>query len=154
MTREEAKEYANNMTYRDAINNLMKARSIPYRKATFIKVNELLKTLEQESMRDATPEEQEAIDRYIKSISKPTGVNFWDLTDGEYISRQAVMDCFKKWQPYMATRLHEFEKELSELPSVAMPPDHDGCKDCRWENQYENIPCMQCKQNYTDKWQI
>ena len=48
MTREEAEKYANNMTYRDAINNLMKARSIPYRKATFIKVNELLKALEQE----------------------------------------------------------------------------------------------------------
>lgn len=48
MTREEAEKYAKEMTYRDAINNLMKARSIPYRKATFIKVNELLKTLEQE----------------------------------------------------------------------------------------------------------
>lgn len=34
------------------------------------------------------------------------------------ISRQAVMDCFKKWQPYMATRLWDFEKELSALPSV------------------------------------
>ena len=41
-------------------------------------------------------------------------------TDGDLISRQAVMDCFKKWQPYMATRLHEFEKELSELLSVAI----------------------------------
>ena len=48
MTREEAEEYAKEMTYRDAINNLKQARSIPYRKATFIKVNELLKTLEQE----------------------------------------------------------------------------------------------------------
>ena len=48
MTREEAEKYADNMTYRDAINNLMKARSIPYRKATFIKINELLKALEQE----------------------------------------------------------------------------------------------------------
>ena len=34
------------------------------------------------------------------------------------ISEQAVIDCFKKWQPYIATRLHEFEKELFELPSV------------------------------------
>ena len=34
------------------------------------------------------------------------------------ISRQAVMDCFKKWQPYMATRLWDFEQELSALPSV------------------------------------
>ena len=48
MTNKEAEEYAKKMTYRDAINNLMKARSIPYRKATFIKVNELLNALEQE----------------------------------------------------------------------------------------------------------
>lgn len=53
MTREEAAKYAENMTYRDAINNLMKAKSIPYRKATFIKVNELLKVLEQEPCEDA-----------------------------------------------------------------------------------------------------
>lgn len=105
-------------------------------------------------MRDATPEEREAIDKYIKSISKPTGVNFWDLADGEYISREAVMDCYKKWQPYMATRLHEFEKELSELPSVAIPPDHDGCKDCKYETYPEYYyPCCECKQNYTDEWQ-
>ena len=31
--------------------------------------------------------------------------------------------------------------------------DHDGCEDCEYESHYENeIPCMQCKQNYTDKW--
>lgn len=33
------------------------------------------------------------------------------------ISRQAVMDCFKKWQ-HTATRLFDFEKELFSLPSV------------------------------------
>jgi len=42
----------------------------------------------------------------------------------DLISRQAVIDCFKKWQPYMATRLHEFENELSELPTIAI--SHDG----------------------------
>ena len=52
MTNQEAVEYAGNMTYRDAINNLMKARSIPYRKATFIKVKELLKALDQEPSND------------------------------------------------------------------------------------------------------
>lgn len=44
-------------------------------------------------MRDATPEEQEAIAKYIKSISKPTGVNFWALEQEpceDAISRQAV----------------------------------------------------------------
>lgn len=38
------------------------------------------------------------------------------------ISRQAVMNCFKKWQPYMATRLFGFEKELSSLPPVTPQP--------------------------------
>lgn len=47
MTREEAKKYAENMTYREAIYNLKQAKSVPYRKATFIKVNELLNELEQ-----------------------------------------------------------------------------------------------------------
>lgn len=36
----------------------------------------------------------------------------------DVISRQAVINCFKKWQPYMATRLWDFEKELSTIPSV------------------------------------
>ena len=48
MTREEAEKYAKNMTYREAICNLKQAKSVPYRKATFIKVNELLDELEQE----------------------------------------------------------------------------------------------------------
>lgn len=70
------------------------------------------------------------------------------------ISRQAVMNCFKKWQPYMATRLHEFEKELSKLPSVAIPTDHDGCKDCKHELKSDGeYPCSYCKQNYKDMWE-
>ena len=48
MTEEEAKRYAENMTYREAICNLKQAKSVPYRKATFIKVNELLDELEQD----------------------------------------------------------------------------------------------------------
>ena len=30
----------------------------------------------------------------------------------DVVSRQAVIDCYKKWQPYMSTRLLNFEKEL------------------------------------------
>lgn len=32
-------------------------------------------------MRDATREELESVDRYIKSISKPTGVNFFVILE-------------------------------------------------------------------------
>lgn len=48
MTEEEAKRYAENMTYREAFCNLKQAKSVPYRKATFIKINELLDELEQD----------------------------------------------------------------------------------------------------------
>ena len=34
-------------------------------------------------MRDATPEEQECIDNYLKDISEPTGVNIFDLIKDE-----------------------------------------------------------------------
>ena len=46
MTIEEAKEYAETMSYRDVIYNLKRAKCIPYRKATFIKLNELLDIVE------------------------------------------------------------------------------------------------------------
>lgn len=36
MTREEAKEYANKMTYRDAVYYALQGKCIPYRKATLI----------------------------------------------------------------------------------------------------------------------
>jgi len=50
----------------------------------------------------------------------------------DVISRQAVMDCFKKWQPYMATRLWNFEQELSALPSVK---PQESCED-----EYIKVP--------------
>ena len=34
-----------------------------------------------ENMRDATPEEQKSVQEYIDKISKPTGVNFYDVID-------------------------------------------------------------------------
>ena len=48
MTREEAEIYAQKMTYREAIYNLMQAKSIPYRKATLIKIHELLNLIDSE----------------------------------------------------------------------------------------------------------
>ena len=43
-----------------------------------MKINELAKELFGE-MRDLTEEEQKSYNEYLKSISKPTGINFWDL---------------------------------------------------------------------------
>ena len=48
------------------------------------------------------------------------------------ISLNAVKETFKKWQPYMATRLHDFERELFELPSVTpQRPMGHWDKSCR-----------------------
>ena len=46
MTNEEAKEYAKDMSYRDAVYNALQGRCIPYRKATLIKLYELLDMVE------------------------------------------------------------------------------------------------------------
>lgn len=46
MTNEEAEEYAKNITYRDAVYNALQGRCIPYRKATLIKLHELLDMIE------------------------------------------------------------------------------------------------------------
>jgi hypothetical protein len=53
-------------------------------------------------------------------------------TCGDAISRQAVMDYFRKWQPYMATRLWDYEQELKDLPSVTPQP--------RWIPVSERLP--------------
>lgn len=52
MNREEAEIYARNMSYEDALFNLTKAKAIPYKKATLIKVYELIQTLSQEPICD------------------------------------------------------------------------------------------------------
>lgn len=111
-------------------------------------------------MRDATPEEQEAIDKYIKSISKPTGVNVFDFykdkqADGDLISRQTVLDAF--WQLDAELRpssINAILDMIKQLPSVAIPQDHDGCKDCKYQDKSEyEMPCLECMHNYTDEWE-
>lgn len=69
MTREEAEKYAENMTYREAIHNLKQAKSVPYRKATFIKVNELLNELEQEPVIDKIRAEVKELGVYYDNDS-------------------------------------------------------------------------------------
>lgn len=42
MTVEEAKEYAKTMSYEEAVYNALQGRAVPYKKATKIKLDELL----------------------------------------------------------------------------------------------------------------
>ena len=72
------------------------------------------------------------------------------------ISRQAVLDCFKKWQPYMATRLLDFEKELSELPPVTPRPraGHWIVDVDRWGDIVTTVNgyrCSECNNFNTDR---
>jgi hypothetical protein len=46
MNMAEAKEIAKKMTYRDAVNNALRGRCVPYKKATRIKLKELLEMLD------------------------------------------------------------------------------------------------------------
>lgn len=47
-----------------------------------------------EPMRDATKEEIESVDNYIKSISKPTGVNFFAI-----LENGSTIEALKPKQP-------------------------------------------------------
>ena len=42
-------------------------------------------------MREATKEERESVRKYIESISKPTGVNFFDLLDGKDVKMEGYI---------------------------------------------------------------
>ena len=42
MTKEKAVEYAKTMSYSEAVYNALRGRAVPYKKATKIKLNELL----------------------------------------------------------------------------------------------------------------
>ena len=48
MNREEAKEYAKSMSYRQAVYNALQAKCVPYRKATLMKLHELLDAITEE----------------------------------------------------------------------------------------------------------
>ena len=73
MTREEAEEYAKEMTFHDAIYNALQGKCIPYRKATLIKLYELLDKLEQEPFEDAISR-QAAIDAIDNMVRRKFGI--------------------------------------------------------------------------------
>ncbi len=133
MTREDAKQWIHRKFNQGEAERLM--------------ADLVIKALEQEpceeyQMRNATPEEQKSIDDYIKSISKPTGVNFWDLEQepcSDAVSRQAVMDCLT------ATGLKQFDfildarDKIKNLPSVN-PQEQTG----HWIDTGSGQECSKC----------
>lgn len=84
MTREEAEKYAKNMTYREAIYNLKQSKSVPYRKATFIKVNELLDELEQDKPMVEIDLYSVIKQKYIeREVLDKIRTEIWDLQYGD-----------------------------------------------------------------------
>ena len=50
--------------------------------------------------------------------------------------------------------IEQYKAEIEQLKSVAIPTEHDGCKDCKYETYPEYYyPCCSCKQNYKDMWE-
>ena len=83
--------------------------------------------------------------------------------DGEYISKDILRNEIGFLRKYNV-KAHETTMNavlfddvivcINELPTVSIPPEHDGCRDCRWQEQTEkDMPCRECKQNYTDMWE-
>ena len=107
MTIEEATKYAENMTYREAIHNLKQAKSVPYRKATFIKVNELLDELEQEpfmnkacvSGKVCEHDKEVVLDKIRAEIMKLDDINpDYPMDRTIHISRNEVLQILDKYK--------------------------------------------------------
>lgn len=71
-------------------------------------------------MRDATPEERESIDKYIKSISKPTGIEFDE--EQEPKTGHWIYDRTRDWDG-------ECKYECSEC-GMGSDVDYDYCMRC------------------------
>ena len=106
-------------------------------------------------------EVEEALNMAIKALQEQADRNEfynWDApirhkADGEYISRKALLEDLYK-RDYTKFTHRDFVALVQYQDIVAIPPEHDGCKDCRWQSQSETeMPCKQCKHNYTDEWE-
>ena len=74
-------------------------------------------------MRDATKEERESVDKYIKSISKPTGVNFFAI-----LKNGSTIQSIEPKQP------------VKRGQRAKMYPVDDKCDfDLEMENKYGNF---------------
>ena len=104
-----------------------------------------------------TPDELEALNMAVQALQ----------ADGDLISRQSAIKALRFQYPMMPITkefrqqweietkgFREAEEVIMQLPSVAIPTEHDGCKDCKHENKSDGeYPCSYCKQNYEDMWE-
>ena len=108
-------------------------------------------------MRDATPEEQKSVDDYIKSISKPTGVNFGTLEScDDAINRQYIIEQYKSCADMLSDEELEGANLVMEWVYKA-PPVNPQEQTGKWTLMYEpkNMvvcsECGKCAYMYQDK---
>lgn len=104
----------------------------------------------EEQMRRPTPEERESIEKYVKSISKPTGVNFWDLVQEpceDAISRQAanilvdeLARAISDERCYISRgrSTASIMQDILDLPPVKPQEKTGHCKDCKYF-EYDSV---------------
>lgn len=129
MTKEEAEIYAKTMTYEDALYNLSQARAIPYKKATLIKVNELIKALSQEPT-----EKPITVDEMEREYEKSKALFHKIVECDDAISRQAIMRLIEN-KPYDWSNLTERHNMLMEIRKL--PPVTPKQKYGKWIAQQE-----------------
>ena len=133
------------MTREKAIEILKRKTTIPNDDEDFDYISEAfdiaIKALEQElktektfKMRNVTPEEREIINKHIGSISKPTGVNFWDLYKDpceDAVSRQAVKEQMIKYGFHaLDMTVTEFVQDLPPVNMAIQALEQEPCEDC------------------------
>lgn len=93
--------------------------------------------------------------------------------DGEYISKSKMLmflndmrfgiapdetvadDDERREREAQVDVLDDLMEVVEQMPTVDIPQDHDGCKDCKHElKSAGEYPCSYCKQNYKDMWEI
>lgn len=126
------------MTREEAIKLLRKLRDTIDRNNKYGEAEEMaIQALEQEpsvseipnncEMRDATLEERESIDKYIKSISKPTGVKFGALDQEpceDVISRDAALKPYNDLNDEDTISVWLVRENIKELPPVKPQTGH------------------------------
>ena len=145
MNRVEAEEYAKQMTYRDAVCNALSGKFIPYRKATLIKLYELLDLVDtiHQPIEDAFGVANEAI--------KSTQSNASNVLN--------ALDCVSKQAVIKAVDKHTFDTDeglcldddisciLEEIPSAQ--PERKTGRWILWNYPGEECAiCSACGEEY------
>ena len=139
------------MTNQEAINYLLNPLSLP--ESVDIKdklrwhedaLNMAIEALKAQEVPSVQPE---------KRTEERTETHACDL-----ISRQAVIDLWEKYHPYIAIKACEYDAKLRRLLSVQ--PEQKTCEGCKhsgqWEDELEygaSCSCLVCKRRASDNYE-